>query len=514
MREFILKEKNVLFVGLGILLLSFLIRLYNINHLPIFGDEAIYIRWAQIMKAETGLRFVPLSDGKQPLFMWSVMPFLKFISDPLISGRIVSVFTGVGTTLGVGILTYLLFKSKNAALIALSIYAISPFTVFFDRMALVDSMLTFFGVWTLIFAVLTVRFKRLDYAMFTGFTLGGALLTKSPAVFFSSLIPFTLLLLLSKKGGVKKDVFKVLPLFFVTYALGYGLYNILRLGPEFHMLAIRNRDYVYPITHIFESPFDPLVTFLKASVVWFWELGPGIFIFLAIAGILSNFKKFSREVVLLSAWAFIPLFASAEFAKVFTARYVLYILPFVVVLAASFFIRINMKFTKILLLVFIVHASIVSFRVISNVESAPLPRTERSGYLEEWTAGTGIKETSEYIRLQYTNDTSKKIVVGTEGYFGTLPDGLQAYLNDVPDITVIGTGLDFTEIPNSLIESKNAGNRTYFLVNDSRLKIDYNELKLELIAAYPKAFRKEGTREYNVLGPRETLYLFEVRDTN
>ena len=501
------ENKTSILLGLLILAIALVLRLYNLSYLPIFGDEAIYIRWAQIMRVEPGLRFVPLSDGKQPLFMWSVIPFSKIFSDPLIAGRLVSVLSGVGTTLGVGILTYVLFKSKRASLIAALIYAISPYAVFFDRMALVDSMLSFFGIWTLIFSVLTVRYFRLDYAMLAGFTLGGAFLTKSPAIFFALLIPFSLLLAPIKKDNFKRVIIKAAPLFFVTYIIGFGLYNILRLGPEFHMLSIRNKDYVYPLTHILQSPFNPLITFIEASVNWFWKLGPSVFLPLASAGLLLNFRKYKSEILLLSTWVFIPWFASAEYAKVFTARYILYILPYLVILAASVFIMSRKGILKVFLFAFVMHATIVNIQILGNVESAPLPRSERSGYLEEWTAGTGIKEISEYIREQAKNlPAGRQVIVGTEGYFGTLPNGLQVYLNDIPEITVIGTGLDFTEVPESLIESKEAGNKTYFVVNSTRFLVNPEDIGLKVIKVYPKAERPDGSRE--------NMMFMEVKDNN
>ncbi len=178
-------------IGLGIFLAALFLRVYNLTLLPVFGDEAIYIRWSQVMGAEPGLRFLPQSDGKQPLFMWVLMFLVRRFSDPLLIGRATSVFYGMGTLLGIFALTYYLFKSKKAALIAAVFWAISPFAVFFDRMALVDSMLTMFGVWILFFASITARRLRLDTALLAGFALGGALLTKSPAIFFALMIPFT-----------------------------------------------------------------------------------------------------------------------------------------------------------------------------------------------------------------------------------------------------------------------------------------------------------------------------------
>ena len=87
--------------------LFFFLRLSKLNSIPVFVDEAIYIRWSQVMRNEASLRFLPQTDGKQPLFMWATIPFFKISSDPLVAGRLVSVATGFGTFLGIGFLTYL-----------------------------------------------------------------------------------------------------------------------------------------------------------------------------------------------------------------------------------------------------------------------------------------------------------------------------------------------------------------------------------------------------------------------
>jgi len=139
---------------------------------------------------------------------------------------------------------------------------------------------------------------------------------------------------------------------------------------------------------------------------------------------------------------------------------------------------------------------------MTDPEKANLPRSERSGYLEEWTAGTGIKEVNDFIRIEQQKDLNTKIIVGTEGYFGTLPDGLQIYLNDMPQVTVIGVGLNFEFLPDSLMGSKKAGNKTYLVVNSDRLNNSAKNLGLNLIAAYPKAVKPDNSRQ--------TLYLFEV----
>src|SRR3972149_4018721 len=166
---------KVLILLFAILLISFVLRFVKIfiGQQPIFADEAIYVRWAQVMKAEPTLRFMPLSDGKQPLFMWILMFLLKPSFDPLIAGRVLSAVFGLFTNFGIFILAYLLFKSRKVALTAAAIYSVAPITVFFDSMALVDATLTTLAVWFFIFLYLTLKTMRLDISMISGFFLGG-----------------------------------------------------------------------------------------------------------------------------------------------------------------------------------------------------------------------------------------------------------------------------------------------------------------------------------------------------
>lgn len=500
--------KKVFLLGFLILLVAIFLRLYRLTSLPVFADEAIYIRWSQVMRAEPGLRFLPLSDGKQPLFMWTVIPFLKIFKDPLFAGRFLSVFTGIGTLVGVFTLCFLLFKSKKIGFTAALIYAISPYTVFFDRMALTDSMLAMFGVWVFVFAVLTVKYVRLDMAILAGFALGGSLLTKSPAVFFAILLP--IVLILSSWPKKRKDkllhLVKLVLLLIVTYLLSFLIYNILRLGPNFHMIGIRNKDYVFSISHLWTSPQDPFLSYLKRGISWIWTLGPNMLLIFAILGFVVNFKKYKKPIIFLVVLSVVPFLVQAEFAKVFTTRYILFTIPPLIILASSAFLAEGKVLQKILtigLVLLVLQAVNINRLILTNTGKAPLPRVMRSGYLEEWTAGHGIREVAEYLKAQAEEiPDGSQIVVGTEGYFGTLPDGLQIYLNDEPKIMVIGVGLGIKELPTPLAESREFGNKTYLVINSTRLEANPDDLDLTLLAVYPKEAKPDGSRE--------ALFLFEV----
>ncbi len=517
MKKFWQDWKKEIFIAFGIIILALFLRLYNLTIIPIFGDEAIYIRWSQVMRAEPTLRFLPLSDGKQPLFMWVVIPFLKIFSDPLFAGRIVSVLSGLGTMVGVFILTQLLVKSPKISLTASLIYAVSPFSVFFDRLALADSMLSMFGVWTLIFGILTVKKIRLDTAMLTGFSLGGALLTKSPAIFFAALTPVSLVL--SKWPRKFKDKFTRISifvfLFTFTFLIAFGLYNILRLGPNFHMISLRNKDYVYPLSHILENPLDPLSPFLDRILEYYWILGPSVLVLLTLFGIFVGLKEKTKGTLIVLSWGIIPILFVAEFSKTMTARYIYFSVPYLFIIASlSLGVKLihlrgvigsHLGFlVKSALIIFVIHALFLDFQLLTNPQAANLPRSERSGYLEEWTSGYGIKEVSELIRKEYRDNPKKKIVVGTEGYFGTLPDGLQMYFADVPEITVIGVGLSIKDVPQSLKESKTYGNKTYLVINSTRFLGDLETPDMDLKAVYGKGIRPDGSHE--------SLLLFEVKE--
>ena len=491
-------SKQEAIVGALILVLTslyLLTRFINLTIIPVFADEAIYLRWAQVMQAVPSLRFLPLSDGKQPLFMWLVIPFLKIFSDPLFAGRVLSVLTGLGGILGIYFLCYLLFKNKIISLFALILYLITPYIYFFNRMALPDNMLSVLFVWSLIFLILTVKYLRLDTAMIAGILIGLAWLTKSPAIFLFALMPITILLFSFSKEKKNLQMAKLAGYWAIIGIFSFTIYNILRLGAEFHMIAIRNRDYVFTITDVLQHPFNPLIGNLKSVINWFWIWLTPVISVLGVTGMFLSIKKSWRSGLFLLLCFMLPLIAQSLIAKVYTARYVLFLVPFWLIFSAftieKIFITLKNKIltTAILVGIFIFPVYQITL-LMFNPQKAWIPANEREGYLQLWTAGYGINESAEYIK---SIALSNKVLVGTEGYFGTLPDGLQIYLNQIPNITVIGVGYPIKETPKQLKDGL-IDNRVFLLVNDSRFLIA-NPNDFNLVAKYPKAVSRDGTIE-------------------
>jgi len=493
-------SKSEFFYSVLVVVLFLIFRLVNLTVLPVFCDEAIYIRWSQIMKSEPSLRFLPLSDGKQPLFMWLTIPFLKLFSDPLFVGRFVSVLAGFGSLLGIFFLSWSLFRSKKAALFSSLIYTVLPYSVFFDRMALVDSLLNCLGIWTLFLSVLLIRYQRIDLAMVGGIVLGAALITKSPALFFALLFPLSLILAPFKKLNLN-SLGKIFGLWLIVYSFAFLIYNVLRLGPNFQMIALRNKDYVFTFTEILSRPLDSLRPHLNDVKEWLPNLFTFPILLASLGGLVLGIKSRKKESLILFFWFFVPLITQVLIAKVFNSRYLFFTIFPLIIFAGFFLDNLFEKMKKrwlglLVFLVFFVLALRYDFFLLVNPSKAPLTEEMKSGYLRNWTSGYGIPQVRDFIKKEAEKG---RVVVGTEGFFGTLPDGLQIYFDKDPNVTIIGVGLGFQEIPQPLKEAA-LTTSTYLVVNQSRLRIN-NSPHLKLIFKTPKVAGPKG---------QDYLLLFKV----
>ncbi len=465
------KNKSINYFHLFCLsIVYFFSRLFALTKIPIFADEAIYIRWSQIIRTVETLRFIPLTDGKQPLYMWVLSIIVEKINDPLFAGRLISVLAGFASLVGLFVIAKYIANYKTALIVSF-LYIILPFTFFFDRMALADNLLSMFGIWSLYLSLVVAKTKRLDFTLILGIILGLAWLTKSPAVYFIVLFLLTYFLINFKKIKLYDIYLMAVPLF-----IAFCIYNILRLGPQFHMIALRNKDYIHPLFEVLKHPLDPL----RPHLLDYFNL---IFFYISLPIFFTFFAK-NKYLLILCCWAFLPVISNSAMAKVFTARYILYCIPpllIIISLGLENLIK-KYKYSFLLFLFFIPNIILISNLYIRPYQ-VKLPSIDM-GHLIGWTSGWGIKESSVYLKER---SKEANVIVGTEGYFGTLPDGLQIYTQNTNQLTVFGVGIDIKEIPTKLIDAKNHGDEVYILFNQSRLKIPQTELdKLTLVSQYPK----------------------------
>lgn len=452
--HFLKKHRFEFFILFIFFLIFFATRLYNILGLPIFTDEAIYVRWAQIAKNDANWRFISLTDGKQPMFIWAVMIFMRFIEDPLLSGRLVSVGAGFATLLGMFFLGREVFKSNKIGLVSSALYVVFPMSLVYDRMALYDSLVGSFFVWSLFLIVLLVRKARLDIALILGMVIGGGVLTKTNAFFSIYLLPLSLILFDFGKRGVKFRLIQWAGLAVIVVMLAYGFYSILRLSPFFHIIAEKNAIFVYPLKEWAEHPFRFFIGNWKA--LWDWVTRYLTWPILALVPLsFVIHKTFTREKIFLFLWFIMPILALGLFGRTLYPRFILFMMLPLLPLVAFSLLHIYEKLKKpYLFIIFCFVAFLPALKtdyfILTDISRAFIPASDIRQYKTDWPAGGGVREAVEFFKKE---GEKGKIYVATQGTFGLLPYAFEIYFTKNPNVAIEGFWPIEDKIPQKVLDT-------------------------------------------------------------
>jgi len=485
MRSFWRRWGKVILIALGLVTAYFITRLINLTKLPIFTDEAIYIRWSQIGERDANWRFISLTDGKQPLFTWIMMVFLRLLpTDPLFSGRLVSVLAGLGTLVGLWFLAYELFKSRRIAILASFLYLISPFGLVYDRMALYDSLVAAFYVWNLYLGILLARYQRLDAALILGLTLGAGMLNKSSGFLSLYLLPTTILVFSWRKVNRLKQLARWVGLLLVSAVLSQLVYSVLRLSPLLHMVTQKDALFVYSFHEWLSHPWQFFIGNFKGLSDWLVRYLSKPLLVVSLLPLVFFWRQ-GRAKALLYLWWLAPFIALALFGRVLYPRFILFMAMPLLILAAIplawLLGRWGRKvFCWIILLVIVWPSLYTDYFVIANPLYAPIPYADRGQYIDSWPSGWGIKEVNQYLGEQAKHG---KAAVYTEGTFGLLPAAIEIYLVDNPNLKIRGIWPLPQDPPAEIL--KDAAEIPTFLVLSQTQELPAG-WPLKLIAAYQK----------------------------
>ena len=143
-------------LGVVLVLLFLLVRLPGLMVMPIFGDEAIYLRWADLVRA--GHPWVCLVDPKPPLHFWLLAAVVNWTADPLAGARGLSVVAGLFSILaGLGLCMEIahlirepaqvagkqarpLPEGRSLGLLFAVLMIFCPFLAFYQRLATADAL--------------------------------------------------------------------------------------------------------------------------------------------------------------------------------------------------------------------------------------------------------------------------------------------------------------------------------------------------------------------------------------
>lgn len=465
------RNRLLLVMGSVALFVLYLVtRLTNLTALPIFTDEAIYIRWSQIGAADPNWRFISLTDGKQPMFTWIMMVLLRVFasSDPLFVGRLTSVFAGACTLLGLLFVAHVLFSDKKVTLLTGLTYVLLPFTLWYDRMALYDSWVAAFSVWSLYGGIMLVRTLRLDAALLLGVVLGAGMLNKSSGFLSYYMLPLSLLLFDWKSNKRMKRLVRWVMLAAVAGIFSQVFYSVLRLSAYFHMVGLKNNVFLFSMHEWFDQPFRFTTGNLRGMFDWLWRYMTLPVFLAATLPLFSRWKKMP-ERLLLYGWWFGPFYALANFAKILYPRFILFMAIPLIPLAAHSLVGVYDKVTnpslkRLIVIVFFVPLLWISFGIVTNPERAHIVAADRGQFIDDWPAGGGVRETVAYLSAQAAQ---ADIHVYTEGTFGLMPYAIEIYLVNNPHVKITGIWPLPEDIPDEIVKETTM-RRTFLILNETQ----------------------------------------------
>ncbi|KGO85821.1 hypothetical protein Q765_14445 [Flavobacterium rivuli WB 3.3-2 = DSM 21788] len=160
------KENYIL---LGIIILSFAFRIYNLDFQSPWGDEIFTLIFSHSDKSLGEIFEVLKGDVHPPLYYYTIHFFLEIFGDSIYVARFVSLLFGVG---GIVVLYYLgkeLFN-KNVALIAVALLCINHFDIYYSQDARMYTMLFFSTTLSFLFLIRYIKTPTLKSALIYSFS--------------------------------------------------------------------------------------------------------------------------------------------------------------------------------------------------------------------------------------------------------------------------------------------------------------------------------------------------------
>lgn len=563
--KFFTKYKIEIFAVLVIIVAFFASRLYNILGLPIFTDEAIYIRWAQIANQDANWRFISLTDGKQPSFVWFAIVVMRFVSDPLLAGRLVSVAAGFFTMVGLFFVGRELFRSNRIGIVSSFLYVVFPMGLVYDRMALYDSLVGMFAVWAFYFASLLVKKVRLDVALVLGMVIGGGVLTKTNAFFSLPLLLFSTILFDWKNPAWKSRLLKLLFYMLIVFGLSMIFYSVLRLSPFFHIIAEKNAMFAYPLKEWLEHPteyflsntwglFDWLITYFTLplfllvisaflitrnigrkqaltalallgaalltvgtlNVMWHFRLVPiriplfipyVYFLPFLVAICISVFRKypFWKEKILLVLWFIVPFVYLAFFGKTIYPRFIFFMVILLLPLAAFSLSLLyqNIKRRKLLRIVLLAFLILPLWADYKILTDFATAPLPAQDLRQYNNDWPAGGGVKEAVEFFRRESERGKIFIATQGTFGLMPYAFEIYLVNNPNIEIKGYWPITENIPAEVV-GKSKKMPTYFVF--------YQPCEIcKEIGIAPSAWNAGLVRQYKKPIPKRRLSIYRIQ---
>jgi 4-amino-4-deoxy-L-arabinose transferase-like glycosyltransferase len=396
---------------IAVLLLLGSLAFIHLLALPPFEDEGSQLRWVwRIIEAGEWLQ--PLGDGK-PLEAWLPVPLVRLGLHPLTAARGLHVLAGM---IG-AVLIYQLARQLTGrwpAFVSGVLFALCPFVVYLQRLALSDTFMCVAGIWVLLSVIQFIKRPDRRHTVLLASSLVLEAFCKFPVGFFFLIaMPMALLLMpsherrellrppaLSNLLGAHAPAMLLAAVVVVVafirvqsgHAPGFGLQDLMGIA------AGRYHDIAAAIGIARPN----LASELSAQLSWPVTL-------IALVGLVAGASLKDWRKRWLTMIGLVPMLSISLLAQFWFPRYLLFTIPPLIIVAVAAWRNLSLRAGRLRLAVQLaVLALCVGFMgqqsalIILNPLGARWSPVDRFQYIEGGGAGYGYPEAAQFF-LDPTN---------------------------------------------------------------------------------------------------------------
>jgi 4-amino-4-deoxy-L-arabinose transferase-like glycosyltransferase len=427
--------------ALGALVVVYLAtRLWFISAFPYFSDEGLYAGYAYQGAHSTDKLFVSFTIGREPLFAWLAIPWIKLGANPLIAVRLVSVGAGLLTVGVVGLLGHQV-GGRATGLVAAALCVVLPFFVVHDGIGIYEPLVTLIMASALSIQIQLARRPSLRWGGLLGLVLAAGALTKENTLPALALLPLSLLCFDWSQPEVRRRFVVWIEAVAIACAAFVAAKLLMRSSGYYADYVTAHKTGAVEARTLHEvltDPFGPTVHGAWAVIrrPVFDYVTPPLIVAGAVGTIVLG-RRSPRLVALLLAWIAVPFAAALLFATFPFPRHVMYVLPPAIVLVAYAAVvgthwarralptRSAVAACTVVAALALAPAALFDARVLAHPDTAHYPGRDDGQYVTGYAAGPIWPDVADTLRT--LGGGHRRIVVMTP--WGS-PDILRFLLND------------------------------------------------------------------------------------
>lgn len=420
-----------------ILVIAAVARVFRLDLLGPFIDEAGHVYLANHL--DNYPLYLRAAEGGKVLGFWLYYPIAEWVTNPIHGARLFTALLGVATTMGVMWTVWQITGRRAASIVAGLIWAVLPFVVFYDRLALHDPLISFFVAWALGLFVIALRDLSPGRSLVAGAFFGFALITKFTAGLFATL--FVLLAIKELIWGQGRQSLRTSLAFVIGAALPVALvigliasewrrtagellwYQRIFLTPlgsasvRWTQIGLNTRDLAQWFAD-YNTLFFGLVSLVLIAAAILWRRGIALVLVIALGAMVI------AEIVLLKTW--------------FPRYLVPCLIPLVILVGVgadelgSRLLtllrdrRLSLRLAAVGSILSLCAAVALvlprwigtDYAFLTQPTQASLPPIDQESYLYGWPSGFGVVETATFLRGAIAPQEKVLIVEGGWGRHG------------------------------------------------------------------------------------------------